>query len=94
MISLKEGKDKRRLYKMNKDGSNKIQITDEFAQYTNYVNGEIYFVNEDQNICCIDDGKIEIIEDTENCSFINVTDNKLYYCNSDNTNEIYSIELK
>ena len=85
----------RKLYKMNLNGDNPIEVYSDYAKYSNYYNGRIYFTDESGNIFSIDtDGK-ELKKEFYgvNAAYINIASGKLVYCDSDNTNIINVVDL-
>lgn len=66
-IYFSSNRDTRYLYSMNLDGTNVHQINSVFTKHTNYIDGRIYYVSDDNNFySCLPDGSDVKMEGNSN----------------------------
>ena len=95
-ILVSKNKDLRYLYCINPISLKQTQIRNSYTQNTNFSNNKLYFINEEQNLCCcdLDGSNYSIISDSENYNFISIIPELICCCNADNDSAVFILEDK
>lgn len=95
-ILVSKNKDLRYLYCIDPVSLKQTQIRNSYTQNTNFSNNKLYFINEEQNLCCcdLDGSNYSIISDSENYNFISIIPELICCCKADNDSAVFILEDK